>query len=83
LEQLRRGGVDHDTNGVAKVGLLVVGGNVAVEEHFVGEAAASAGAHSDAQGKIFGAFSVEQFADLGGGGVGECDHGVPPGGCGC
>ena len=55
--------------------LLVVGGHVTVEEHLVREPAAAAGAHRDAQCQVGGAFGLEQFLDLGCGGVGEGDHG--------
>ncbi len=76
FEQLRRGRVDDDLDGsvVAVGGLVVVGGDVAVEEHLVGEAAAATRSNGDAQCEIFGTLVGEQLTDLDGGGIGERDH---------
>src|SRR5258706_6239992 len=76
--------IDHDVDGGTRVSegcLLVVGGDVAVEEHLVGEATAAARAHSNAQRQVEIAFCFQQFLDLDGGGIGERDHVLaPPGG---
>jgi hypothetical protein len=74
LEQLRRGRVDHDLDPVEIGGRLVLGADVAVEEHLVRETAAATGPDRDAEREFVGALGLEQFLDLAGSGVGERDH---------
>jgi hypothetical protein len=76
VEQLRRLRVDDDLDGVAERGLLIVGGDLAVEEHLVGEPAAATGPDGDAQRQVVGTFGCQQLLDLAGCCIGQRDHGA-------
>ena len=62
----------------AERGLLVVAGDVTVEEHLVRESAAATGANGDAQCELGGTFGLEQLGHLGSGRVGQRDHSSIP-----
>src|SRR4029079_18108019 len=73
-EELGRCGVDDDLDGRPELGLLVVGVDVAVEEHLVGEATAATGPHGDAERQVVGTFCGQQFLHLDGSVFSERDH---------
>src|ERR671913_152567 len=74
FEQLRRCRVDHDLDVVQIRRCLVVGVDVAVEEHLVREPTATARPDRDTERELTCALGLEQFLDLADGGVGERDH---------